>query len=88
MTEHYGKDAYEIDWKGRSDKAQQRTRNKIRTPPLWGVRMQPRLMHDGGSLTFTDAIGRHRSEAGTVVRRFNNLGRSDRQAIEEFLRSL
>ena len=88
MTEHYGKDAYEIAWKGRSDQAQQRTRNKIRTPPLWGVRMRPRLMHDGGSLTFTDAIRRHRGEAGRAVRKFNDLDRSDRQAIEQFLRSL
>jgi CxxC motif-containing protein (DUF1111 family) len=88
MTEHYGKDAYEIHWKGWSDRAQQQTQNKIRTPPLWGVRMRTRLMHDGGSLTFTDAIRRHRGEAGGVVRKFNNLGRSDREAIEEFLRSL
>jgi CxxC motif-containing protein (DUF1111 family) len=88
MTEHYGKDAYEIAWKGRSDQAQQRTRNKIRTPPLWGVRMRPRLMHDGGSVTFTDAIRRHRGEAGRAVRKFNDLDRSDRQAIEQFLRSL
>jgi CxxC motif-containing protein (DUF1111 family) len=87
-TEHYGKNVYNIDWKGRSDKPVQRTRNKIRTPPLWAVRMRARLMHDGGSVTFTDAIRRHRGEAGKVVRKFNDLSRSDRQAIEEFLRSL
>jgi CxxC motif-containing protein (DUF1111 family) len=88
MTEHYGKAAYEIDWKGWSDKAQQLTRNKIRTPLLWGVRMRTRLMHDGGSVSFTDAIRRHRGEAGSVVGKFNSLGPSDREAIEEFLRSL
>jgi CxxC motif-containing protein (DUF1111 family) len=88
ITEHYGKEAYEIDWRGRSDRAQQRTQNKIRTPPLWGVRMRTRLMHDGESLTFIDAILRHRGEGRGVVRKFNNLGRSNREAIEEFLRSL
>jgi CxxC motif-containing protein (DUF1111 family) len=35
------------------------SRNKIRTAPLWGVRLRPRLMHDGASLTFHDAIVRH-----------------------------
>jgi len=79
---------YNIYWKGRSDKLAQRTRNKIRTPPLWAVRMRARLMHDGGSMTFADAIQRHRGEASKVVRKFNDLSRSDRQAIEEFLRSL
>jgi len=88
MPEHYGTNAYEIDWKGLSDRLMQRTRNKIRTPPLWGVRMRTRLMHDGGSTTFTDAIQRHRGEARQVVRKFNDLSRSDRHAIEEFLRSL
>ena len=88
VPEHYGRNAYEIDWKGWSDRLVQQTRNKIRTPPLWGVRMRTRLMHDGGSMTFTDAIRRHRGEARQVVRKFNDLSRSDRQAIEEFLRSL
>jgi CxxC motif-containing protein (DUF1111 family) len=87
-TEHYGKNVYDIYWKGRSDKLVQQTRNKVRTPPLWAVRMRPRLMHDGGSVTFTDAIRRHRGEASKVVHKFNDLSRSDRQAIEEFLRSL
>jgi CxxC motif-containing protein (DUF1111 family) len=87
-TEHYGKNVYNIDWKGRSDELVQRTRNKIRTPPLWGVRMRARLMHDGGSVTFSDAIRRHRGEASKVVRKFNDLNQADRQAIEEFLRSL
>ena len=47
-----------------------RARNKVRTAPLWGVRLRPRLMHDGASLTLRDAILRHREEAGAVTRRF------------------
>jgi len=32
------------------------TAHRLRTPPLWGVRTRSRLMHDGRSLTSTDAI--------------------------------
>ena len=39
------------------------TATRMRTPPLWGVRTRSRLMHDGQSLTFEDAILRHRGEA-------------------------
>ena len=37
--------------------------------PLWGVRLRPRLMHDGASLTVHDAILRHRGEARQVIER-------------------
>ena len=46
------------------------TRNKMRTPPLWGVRTRDRLMHDGESLTFLEAIERHKGEALSVINRF------------------
>ncbi|HEX8069991.1 MAG TPA: di-heme oxidoredictase family protein [Pyrinomonadaceae bacterium] len=49
------------------------TRNKLRTPPLWGVRTRDRLMHDGESLTFLEAILRHRGEALSVINRFSAL---------------
>ena len=42
------------------------TRNKLRTPPLWGVRTRNQLMHDGQSLTFNNAILRHGGEASGV----------------------
>ena len=64
------------------------SRNKIRTAPLWGVRLRPRLMHDGESLTFIDAIKRHRDEASEVIKHFERLSRSDQDAIIEFLESL
>src|SRR5207237_1015967 len=38
---------------------EQRTANKMRTAPLWGLRVRPQLMHDGLSLTIDDAIRRH-----------------------------
>jgi len=46
------------------------SRNKIRTAPLWGVRLRPRLMHDGASLTLLEAITRHRGEASHVTLQF------------------
>jgi CxxC motif-containing protein (DUF1111 family) len=88
MEEHYGRDAYKKEWKGLSLSDQQRTQNKIRTAPLWGVRLRTRLMHDGESLTFTDAILRHRGEASEVTHRFRRLSANDREAILEYLKSL
>ena len=47
--------------------AVRRRRNKLRTPPLWGLHVRGRLMHDLTSLTFDDAIARHRGEATNVI---------------------
>jgi CxxC motif-containing protein (DUF1111 family) len=64
------------------------SRNKIRTAPLWGVRLRPRLMHDGASLTLLEAITRHRGEAAHVTQQFERLKRPDQEAIIDFLKSL
>jgi CxxC motif-containing protein (DUF1111 family) len=88
MDEHYGRNAYKISWKNFSLERMQATRNKVRTAPLWGVRLRTRLMHDGASVTFSDAIQRHRGEASTVTRNFQGLSTPDREALLEFLRSL
>lgn len=66
----------------------QSTANKLRTPPLWGVRTRNRLMHDGESLTYDDAIRRHRGEAGQVIQRYNALPDPQRGQLIRFLRSL
>ena len=47
------------------------TANRIRTAPLWGVRLRSRLMHDGESLTLRDAIGRHAGEAKAARDRYD-----------------
>ena len=88
MEEHYGKHMYQTQWKNLSLEAHRSTANKIRTTPLWGVRMQPMLMHDGASLTFRDAIARHRGESSDVTKRFEKLSPADQEAIVEFLKSL
>jgi len=64
------------------------SRNKIRTAPLWGVRLRPRLMHDGASVTFRDAILRHAGEAKHVTTQFEKLKSEDQEAVIEFLKSL
>jgi len=66
----------------------QGTANKLRTPPLWGVRTRTRLLHDGGSLTFRDAILRHRGEAEFVTVNFRLLSLRRQQAVIQFLKSL
>jgi CxxC motif-containing protein (DUF1111 family) len=86
MAEHYGKKMYSISWKNLSDFGN--TANKIRTAPLWGVRLRPRLMHDGATTTLLDAILRHRGEAREVTGKFERLKSSEKDALLEFLRSL
>jgi CxxC motif-containing protein (DUF1111 family) len=66
----------------------QSTRNKLRTPPLWGVRTRSRLMHDGGSLNFSEAILRHRGEATGVVNAYQALSSTQTNQLLAFLKSL
>src|SRR5262245_27480711 len=65
------------------------TRNMLRTPPLWGVRARPELMHDGLSLSFNNAIQRHAGTGGTLARNaFNALSAASRADVIAFLLSL
>ncbi len=88
MPEHYGRKVYQIVWKAFVLDSLARTQNKVRTAPLWGVRLRPRLMHDQASLTFRDAIVRHGGEASRVNQRFQTLSRRQQEAIIAFLHSL
>ena len=86
--EHYGRRVFQRMASYMSKQDFESSRNKIRTAPLWGVRSRPRLMHDGSSLTFLDAIGRHRGEANKVTQKFDKLKHSEQEEIIEFLKSL
>ena len=88
MTEHYGKRMYAITWKNLSMSEFHNTANRMRTTPLWGVRLHSRLMHDGASLTFTEAILRHRGEAASVTEKFEKLRPAEKEDLFEFLHSL
>jgi CxxC motif-containing protein (DUF1111 family) len=66
----------------------QDTANKMRTPPLWGLRTKSRLMHDLLSLTRNEAILRHSGEASSVVNNYRSLSKSQRDQLITFLNSL
>ncbi|MDQ1406620.1 MAG: hypothetical protein QOG55_2249 [Acidobacteriaceae bacterium] len=86
--EHYGHQVFQQMSGYLSKQDFESSRNKIRTAPLWGVRLRPRLMHDGASLTLVEAITRHSGEAGHVIKQFEKLKRPEQNAIIEFLKSL
>jgi CxxC motif-containing protein (DUF1111 family) len=64
------------------------TRNMVRTAPLWGLRTRTRLMHDGLSLTITDAILAHGGQAAASVTSFNGLTPTQKAKLLAFLKSL
>jgi CxxC motif-containing protein (DUF1111 family) len=88
IPEHYGKKVFEMMSGYLAKQNFESSRNKIRTAPLWGVRLRPRMMHDGESLTFRDAIHRHSGEALHVTQKFEKLKKDDQDAVLEFLKSL
>lgn len=63
-------------------------RDKIRTAPLWGLRLRSRLMHDGLSVQLDDAIHRHRGESEKVTEKFDKLKPAEKKALLTFLQSL
>jgi CxxC motif-containing protein (DUF1111 family) len=86
--EHYGNKVFQRMSGYLSKEDFEGSRNKIRTAPLWGVRLRPRLMHDGESLTLRDAILRHGHEASHASQHFEKLKAEEQEAILEFLQSL
>ena len=68
----------------------QRTMNKVRTAPLWGLRVRPQLLHDGSALTIEEAIRRHIVNAGAVVLpgNFDMLPADQKEKLLAFLKSL
>ncbi|HET9621407.1 MAG TPA: di-heme oxidoredictase family protein [Kofleriaceae bacterium] len=66
----------------------QGTRNKVRTAPLWGMRVRDRLMHDGASVSRSDAILRHSNEAAGAASNFANLSTTSQNDLINFLNSL
>jgi CxxC motif-containing protein (DUF1111 family) len=66
----------------------QSTANRMRTPPLWGMRTRDRLMHDGETLTRNEAILRHFGEANFVINNYINLSTTQKNQLITFLNSL
>jgi CxxC motif-containing protein (DUF1111 family) len=66
----------------------QDTADKLRTAPLWGLRMKARFMHDLTSLTLESAIRRHKGEAKHIEQGFRALTNTQQQQLITFLKSL
>lgn len=66
----------------------QDTANKLRTPPLWGLRTRSRLMHDLLAMTRNEAILRHGGEAAFVTNNYRALGVTQKSKLMTFLNSL
>ena len=66
----------------------QGTRNQMRTPPLWAVRIRNELMHDGESKTLNDAILRHAGQATNIRNAYNALSAGEKTDLINFLRTL
>ena len=88
VPEHYGRAMERSRWMLFSPPNFHDNRNRVRTAALWGLRLRTRLMHDGESVTPSDAIRRHKGEALDSAVRFRFLSAADREALLEFLRSL
>lgn len=66
----------------------QASRNMVRTAPLWGMRTRSRLMHDGLSVSRTDAILRHGGQAAGSVAAFARVPIAQQTDVINFLNSL
>jgi CxxC motif-containing protein (DUF1111 family) len=64
------------------------SRNKLTTPPLWGLRTRSRIMHDLFNTTRFNAILRHTNEAEPVIQNYINLSDTQKNQIGIFLNSL
>ena len=66
----------------------QRTANRFRTPPLWGLRFRSWMMHDGKSVTYHQAIMHHNGEATHAREHYEALTPVQQQQLRAFLNSL
>jgi CxxC motif-containing protein (DUF1111 family) len=66
----------------------QSTASQIRTAPLWALRTRNRLMHDGLSFTFEEAIQRHAGQASAVTAAYRQLSDTEKAQIRAFLNTL
>jgi len=66
----------------------QGTYDKVRTPPLWGLRTRNLLLHDGKSKTISDAIRRHDGQAEKAYSAYKSLSPKEADQLLTFLESL
>jgi CxxC motif-containing protein (DUF1111 family) len=61
---------------------------EIRTAPLWGVRLQAVLLHDGSAKNIPEAILRHAGQGAAASSAFAGLNHGQQKALVAFLKSL
>jgi CxxC motif-containing protein (DUF1111 family) len=61
---------------------------EIRTTPLWGVRLQQTLLHDGSAKNIPQAIMAHRGQRQAASDAFARLNHGQQTALVAFLKSL
>lgn len=61
---------------------------QMRTQPLWGLRFQNKLLHDGRCSDVNCAVQAHDGQAAAARNAYNALSQPDRHAIVQFVRSL
>ncbi|MCJ8269792.1 MAG: hypothetical protein MJK04_10365, partial [Psychrosphaera sp.] len=68
--------------------------NEWRTPPLWGIGLQQRILgeqrylHDGRARNLSEAILWHGGEAQNAKNQFINLSRLERKQLVSFLKAI
>ncbi len=63
-------------------------RREMKTAPLWGLRFQPTLLHDGRARTPAAAILAHDGQGRIARDRFSKLSAADQAALLAFVNSL
>lgn len=61
---------------------------RMRTQPLWGIRFENKLLHDGRCTDVTCAIRAHDGQAAAARNAFNALSSADQHNVVQFVRSL
>jgi len=64
------------------------TGTQWKTPPLWGLSLRTRYLHDGRATSLQTAIVLHGGEAATVVHNFRALSAQDQSDLILFISSL
>ncbi len=62
--------------------------HEMRTPPLWGLRLRPALLHDGRANSADAAIRAHAGEAQASRDAYVDLSNAERQQLLSFLNTL
>ena len=60
----------------------------MRTAPLWGIRFQTVLLHDGRATTVTQAIDAHEGQGAAARAAFHALPAEQRSKLLAFVGSL